>query len=202
VPGAQWALIDGGELAHEGVSGLSAAGGDAQVTTRTLFQACSISKPVAVTAMLRLVERGLLDLDEDVNERLTSWRVRPLGGWQPRVTLRQLASHSAGLTTSAAIIMVAVFGLFTSGVRGRLCGLAGGGGFTRRSHDRPPEALLHPERPGDPLRAGRRRLGPVVQPPLLERHRTPVQRCSGSPSDARRLQVLGQPMDIEGCPSA
>ena len=50
--------------------------------------------------MLRLVDRGVLDLDEDVNDRLTSWRVPPLESWQPVVTLRQLVSHSAGLTTS------------------------------------------------------------------------------------------------------
>ena len=35
----------------------------------------------------------------DVNEFLTSWRVPPDGNWQPRVTLRQIASHTAGLTT-------------------------------------------------------------------------------------------------------
>ena len=62
------------------------------------FQACSISKPVAVLGMLRLVEQGVLDLDADVNEMLMSWRVPPNASWQPRVTLRQIASHSAGLT--------------------------------------------------------------------------------------------------------
>ena len=40
--------------------------------------------------MLRLVDRGFLDLDEDVNDRLTSWRLRPTSDWQPVVTLRQL----------------------------------------------------------------------------------------------------------------
>jgi len=63
-----------------------------------LFQACSISKPVAVFAVLRLVDQGVLDLDEDVNRRLTSWQIPQTGDWQPVVTLRQLVSHSAGLT--------------------------------------------------------------------------------------------------------
>ena len=100
VPGASWALIEGGEIVHEGGLGLMAADRGDPVTPATLFQACSISKPVAAFAMLRLVDRGVLDLDEDVNERLTSWRVPPLESWQPVVTLRQLVSHSAGLTTS------------------------------------------------------------------------------------------------------
>ena len=100
VPGASWALIEGGRIVHEGGLGLAAADRDDPVTPATLFQACSISKPVAAFAMLRLVDRGLLDLDEDVNDRLTSWRVPPTRSWQPVVTLRQLVSHSAGLTTS------------------------------------------------------------------------------------------------------
>ncbi|WP_328335288.1 beta-lactamase family protein [Kribbella sp. NBC_00382] len=98
VPGVSWAVIDGGEIVDQGSAGVMEAGRDDPVTDDTLFQACSISKPVAVLAMLRLVERGVLDLDEDVNQRLTSWQVPPTGEWRPIVTLRQLASHSAGLT--------------------------------------------------------------------------------------------------------
>ncbi len=100
MPGAAWALIDGGEVVHRGGVGRMAADRPEPVTTETLFQACSISKPIAAFAMLRLVDRGFLDLDEDVNDRLTSWRLRPTSDWQPVVTLRQLVSHSAGLTTS------------------------------------------------------------------------------------------------------
>jgi CubicO group peptidase (beta-lactamase class C family) len=98
VPGASWAVIDRGELVDTGCAGVVQADEPAAVVPGTLFQACSISKPIAVFAMLRLVDRGLLDLDEDVNRRLTSWQVPPTGDWQPVVTLRQLASHSAGLT--------------------------------------------------------------------------------------------------------
>ena len=98
VPGVALALIADSEIATEAGYGVKVAGGDDPVTAATRFQACSISKPVAVLGMLRLVEQGLLDLDADVNEVLTSWRVPPNASWQPRVTLRQIASHSAGLT--------------------------------------------------------------------------------------------------------
>jgi CubicO group peptidase (beta-lactamase class C family) len=100
IPGLSWALIEGGELAHTGVSGVQAATGSRAVTHATRFQACSISKPIAAFGMLRLVDRGLLDLDADVNHILTSWRVPRNAEWQPVVTLRHLVSHSAGLTTS------------------------------------------------------------------------------------------------------
>lgn len=68
------------------------------VTPGTLFQAGSISKPVAALMTMRLVERGLLDLDADINPLLTRWQVPPVGDWQPRVTLRHLLSHTAGFT--------------------------------------------------------------------------------------------------------
>jgi CubicO group peptidase (beta-lactamase class C family) len=78
--------------------GMVEAGAPDPVTTETLFQAASISKPVTAMAALRLVQEGRIDLDEDVNRYLTSWKVPPVGDWQPRVTLRQLLSHTAGLT--------------------------------------------------------------------------------------------------------
>jgi CubicO group peptidase (beta-lactamase class C family) len=59
----------------------------------TVFQAGSISKPVTALAALELVGRGVLDLEADVNDRLTSWR---LPGPQ-RVCLRQLLGHTSGL---------------------------------------------------------------------------------------------------------
>ncbi|WP_329001277.1 beta-lactamase family protein [Kribbella sp. NBC_00709] len=98
VPGASWVVIEDGVVRETGTAGLVDADGSDAVAPGTLFQAASISKPIAVLAMLRLVDRGLLDLDEDVNRKLTSWQVPPTGSWQPVVTLRQLASHSAGLT--------------------------------------------------------------------------------------------------------
>jgi CubicO group peptidase (beta-lactamase class C family) len=96
-PGVSVAVVDGCDLAWARGFGTRAADADA-VTARTLFQAGSISKPVFALAVMRLVEDGALDLDADVNQYLTSWRVPANGGWQPRITLRQLLSHSAGTT--------------------------------------------------------------------------------------------------------
>jgi CubicO group peptidase (beta-lactamase class C family) len=100
VPGMSWALIEDGAIAQAGALGVQVASGSRPVTNTTRFQACSISKPIAALAMLRLVDRGLLDLDADINDLLTSWRLPRNSAWQPVVTLRQLVSHSAGLTTS------------------------------------------------------------------------------------------------------
>jgi len=71
----------------------------APATTETLFQAGSISKPVAATGALRMVELGMLDLDLPVDTFLTSWQLpdSEFTELEP-VTIRRLLSHTAGTT--------------------------------------------------------------------------------------------------------
>jgi CubicO group peptidase (beta-lactamase class C family) len=99
VPGASVAVINGGVIEWAKGYGVIEAGTTTSVSTRTLFQAASISKPVAALAALRIVEQGKLALDDDVNARLTSWKIpeNKFTG-KEKVTLRRLLSHTAGLT--------------------------------------------------------------------------------------------------------
>lgn len=99
VPGFSVAVIEDYKIAWTKSYGVTEPGGKDPVTAKTLFQAGSISKPVAATGMLVLVQQGKLSLDEDVNVKLKSWKV-PENEFtkQQKVTLRRLASHSAGLT--------------------------------------------------------------------------------------------------------
>jgi CubicO group peptidase (beta-lactamase class C family) len=99
VPGVSIAVIDDFKIEWAKGYGFKEAGGTDPVTTETLFQAASISKPVAASAALHFVEQGILDLDEDVNETLVSWKVPDNELTQEKkVTLRGILSHSAGLT--------------------------------------------------------------------------------------------------------
>lgn len=99
VPGLSVAVIDGGRIAWARGIGVKEAGGTDSVTTETLFQAGSISKPTFALAVMRLVQDGRLSLDEDVNVKLTSWKV-PGNKFtaKEKVTLRRILSHNAGLT--------------------------------------------------------------------------------------------------------
>lgn len=99
VPGLSVAVIDDYKIAWAKGYGVTENGGKTPVTTHTLFQAGSISKPVAATGALYLVEHGKLSLDEDVNKKLVTWKV-PENEFtkDQKVTLRRLMSHSAGLT--------------------------------------------------------------------------------------------------------
>ena len=99
IPGLSIAVIDNYKIVWAKGFGVTAPGGTDPVTTTTLFQAGSISKPVAATGALWLVEHGKLSLDEDVNSRLKSWKV-PENEFTKteKVTLRRIMSHTAGLT--------------------------------------------------------------------------------------------------------
>ena len=98
-PGVSIAVADSGRIVWARGFGLKQAETSDSVTATTLFQAGSISKPVAATAMLRLVERGTLSLDANVNQYLKSWKV-PDNKFTAteKVTLRRIVSHNAGLT--------------------------------------------------------------------------------------------------------
>jgi CubicO group peptidase (beta-lactamase class C family) len=99
VVGVSVAVIDNYAIHWAKGYGLLAKDGKRPVTTETLFQAGSISKPVAATAALHLVEAGQLSLDDDVNRKLKSWHV-PENEFtrDQKVTLRRILSHCAGLT--------------------------------------------------------------------------------------------------------
>ena len=99
VRGLSLAIIKDGKIAVARGYGVTDDVSKAPVSTSTLFQAGSISKPVAALGALHLVEAGTLSLDADVNTKLTSWKV-PDNRFTSteKVTLRRLLSHSAGMT--------------------------------------------------------------------------------------------------------
>jgi len=97
-PGMSVALIDGARIRWAKGFGLARREDNVPVTPATRFQAASISKPVAALGALRLVDQGVLSLDEPVVARLKGWRPRGDEEAWSRITLRQLVSHMAGLT--------------------------------------------------------------------------------------------------------
>lgn len=98
-PGVSVAVVNRGRIEWAQGFGVKEAGTTNSITPTTLFEAGSISKPVAATATLRLVEQGKLSLDEPVNTYLKSWKL-PDNEFtaKEKVTLRRIMSHSAGLT--------------------------------------------------------------------------------------------------------
>lgn len=115
------ALADHGDqvFAESGVPGVSLAvqfasgplitwqRGFADFATRTpmdehtVFQACSMTKPLTAILVMTLVDRGLIDLDAPIWSPLRSWSLpaNRCGSFDPAVvTVRRVLSHSSGLS--------------------------------------------------------------------------------------------------------
>jgi CubicO group peptidase (beta-lactamase class C family) len=98
VPGVSVAVIKDFKIAWTGTYGVSDVVTGAAVDADTLFQAASISKPVAAMAVLKAVSAGRFGLDDDINGILKSWKL-PTGDFtrDRPVTPRSLLSHTSGL---------------------------------------------------------------------------------------------------------
>ncbi len=99
VAGLSMAVLRDGQIEWAKAYGVADSASGRKVTTETLFQAASISKPVAATRAHQLMEAGKLDLDANVNDYLTSWKV-PENEFttDEKVTAKRIMNHSAGLT--------------------------------------------------------------------------------------------------------
>jgi CubicO group peptidase (beta-lactamase class C family) len=98
VPGISIAVVHNGKIEWAKGYGLRQIGGEA-VDAETLFQAGSISKPLAALGALHLVQERKLSLDTNINASLTSWKLPPSAAAPgATVTLRELLTHTAGIT--------------------------------------------------------------------------------------------------------
>jgi CubicO group peptidase (beta-lactamase class C family) len=99
VPGVSIAVINNFKVEWGKGYGYSEKEAEDPVTETTLFQAASISKPVASFAALKKVQDGKLSLYEDINNKLVSWKL-PGNEFtnKKKVTLKHLVSHSGGVT--------------------------------------------------------------------------------------------------------
>lgn len=96
IPGIQAAILFGDELVMAGAYGHADVEKGIALTTRHLFRVASHSKTFTGTAVLQLVESGRLRLDD----RLGDWLAFVAEASSPlaQVTLRELLSHSGGVT--------------------------------------------------------------------------------------------------------
>ncbi len=103
VPGLSVAVINDGRLEWAKGYGVREVGG-APVDTTTLFLAGHIGQGVAALATLKLVEDGLIGLDQNVNERLAAWDV-PENEFTTteKVTLRRILTHTSGLSVPTTL---------------------------------------------------------------------------------------------------
>jgi CubicO group peptidase (beta-lactamase class C family) len=97
VPGVSVAVVKDFKIHWAQGWGVADVKTGARVSAETMFQAASISKPVAAMASLKAVQDGKFSLDQDINTILKSWKL-PGGSFTEDgpVTPRMLMSHTSG----------------------------------------------------------------------------------------------------------
>lgn len=100
LPGLSIAVIDDNRIVWAKGFGVATRGPTGSpVTPETIFQAASIAKPLTALAVLRQVDRGVFNLDADINDYLQTWKL-PRSSVQgaEHVTIRRLLAHTGGIT--------------------------------------------------------------------------------------------------------
>ena len=104
IPAVSLAIIQDRHLLWVRAYGTTAAGEGTAITSETLFQAASISKVPTAACALMLVQKGVLTLDDNVNNWLKDWKV-PENEFtrNEKVTVRRILSHTAGFSVHGFI---------------------------------------------------------------------------------------------------
>lgn len=98
VPGISIAVIHNGAVEWAKGYGVTEADGTQAVTSGTVFQAASVSKPVSVTGIMMLAQSGMIDITRNVNDYLTSWHLADNEFTvKEKATIQRLMSHTAGV---------------------------------------------------------------------------------------------------------
>ncbi|MDZ5449374.1 serine hydrolase domain-containing protein [Labrys sp. ZIDIC5] len=87
-----------GDRVYERAAGLADREARRGMASDTIFLLASITKPFVTVAAMRLVEQGVIGLDDPVSRWLPGFRPRMADGIEPVIRLRHLMSHSAGLS--------------------------------------------------------------------------------------------------------
>ncbi len=108
VPGLQIALIRDGKIAWSGAFGVTNAVSREPVTSETIFEAASLTKPFFAYFAMKLVDEGVIDLDTPLVKYVLREEIeKGLGhsidlegfrrDWLEKITARHVLSHSSGL---------------------------------------------------------------------------------------------------------
>jgi len=95
LPGASMVLIDGGKIVWQRAFGVRDAVSKRPVERSTVFAACSDTKPVFAYAVIKLCEKGVMDLDTPLT-RYTSKRIVAGDPRLDLITARHVFNHTTG----------------------------------------------------------------------------------------------------------
>ncbi len=97
VPGIGIALIHEGQLNWSRGFGLADAAGGRSMTNATICRTGAISESLTAWGVMKLVERGQVELDAPIGRYLQRWELPPSRFDHSEVTVRRLLSHCSGI---------------------------------------------------------------------------------------------------------
>lgn len=97
IPGASIALIKKGELIYHKIYGVKNSITRAPIEDRTLFEAGSVTKPIFAFLVMRLSEKGIIDLDKPLFQYLPFEAVAHDERYK-EITARLVLSHQTGFS--------------------------------------------------------------------------------------------------------
>lgn len=95
LPAVSIAVWKDGQL-QQGAAGILNLDTGVEATTDSIFQIGSITKVFTTVLMMKLVERGLVDLDKPVKHYLRDFEIADIKATQT-ITVKQLLNHSSGI---------------------------------------------------------------------------------------------------------
>ncbi|CAB3774019.1 MULTISPECIES: serine hydrolase domain-containing protein [Burkholderia] len=96
--GAVILIAQAGQVVYRRAAGMADREAGKPMQEDALFRLASVSKPIVSVAALALIAQGRLQIDEDVTRWLPEFTPRLPDGTQPRITIRHLMTHTAGLS--------------------------------------------------------------------------------------------------------
>lgn len=96
IPGLTIVVVQNGEILFaKGYGSSNLASGETFDPDHTIVRIGSVSKLFVATSVMQMVERGLLDLDTDINNYLTIFQVKDT--YPEPITLSDLLTHASGI---------------------------------------------------------------------------------------------------------
>jgi len=98
IVGATMLVARDGKIVYRRTAGFNDREAKKPLRESDVFRLASLSKLIVSTAALVLVDEGKLHLDDPVTKYLPDFRPKLADGREPVITVRQLLTHTAGLT--------------------------------------------------------------------------------------------------------
>lgn len=94
--GMSVAVVDNNKIVYSEGFGYSNKEEEKKVTTNTVFRVGSVTKLFTATAIMQLVENGMIDLDSPITDYLPDFSIKSRFKSEP-ITVRDLLTHQSGL---------------------------------------------------------------------------------------------------------